>query len=353
MDLERKNLLDSDAVSTDKTTGTQKNLLNRMSETKTNEKKEFSDLPERALMAEKEEGFLSSVYKPELKEPNKTVASMAMNPTQGTARYLYADDTKESKGVSNPQQNFIDQRFNKLYKHEDAFSTKPKVRNSLEYQNQFNTQYNLKRKNILDSQSRQNLNQTFHQYKKNQAIYERVKPNLIKFEEGPYAPVLHAYKDTENYITAGTGKNVDNPEIFKTIEWLDENGKKLTFDEALAERQRLEQAVPGKTANFYKDKSRLRISLETRDQLLKEHVLNDLKELKSKFPDFDELPPSAQDVLIDLQFNLGGKRFNPQIWHKLFSALKKKDWKEASEQVKRKNINNERNEWARKRMLEF
>lgn len=175
--------------------------------------------------------------------------------------------------------------------------------------------------------------------------------NLIKFEEGPYAPVLHAYKDTENYITAGTGKNVDNPEIFKTIEWLDENGKKLTFDEALAERQRLEQAVPGKTANFYKDKSRLRISLETRDQLLKEHVLNDLKELKSKFPDFDELPPSAQDVLIDLQFNLGQGDFIKNNWPNLWDALSKKSFAEAAEQVNRKNKELEqRNLWAKQKM---
>lgn len=173
----------------------------------------------------------------------------------------------------------------------------------------------------------------------------------IKFEEGPYAPVLHAYKDTENYITAGTGKNVDNPEIFKTIEWLDENGKKLTFDEALAERQRLEQAVPGKTANFYKDKSRLRISLETRDQLLKEHVLNDLKELKSKFPDFDELPPSAQDVLIDLQFNLGQGDFIKNNWPNLWDALSKKSFAEAAEQVNRKNKGLEqRNLWAKQKM---
>ena len=63
---------------------------------------------------------------------------------------------------------------------------------------------------------------------------------------------------------------------------------------------------------------------------------NDIKRVKSElreiFPDFDELPYNVQLVLIDMEFNLGKRRF--LTFRKMIQAVKEHNWAKMIEEMK-------------------
>lgn len=67
------------------------------------------------------------------------------------------------------------------------------------------------------------------------------------------------------------------------------------------------------------------------------------RELKRKFPDLYDYPASAQKALLDLNFNIGGTKFNERDWPMLFDAIRKKDWESAANESRRRDVSIERN----------
>ena len=63
---------------------------------------------------------------------------------------------------------------------------------------------------------------------------------------------------------------------------------------------------------------------------------NDIKRVKNElreiFPDFDELPYNIQLVLIDMDFNLGKRRF--LTFKKMIQAVKEHNWAKMIEEMK-------------------
>jgi lysozyme len=66
--------------------------------------------------------------------------------------------------------------------------------------------------------------------------------------------------------------------------------------------------------------------------LLENDIDRCIRELKTIFKDFDELPENIQIALIDMIFNLGKTRFLK--FKKMTQAIKDKDFKKASEEAK-------------------
>ena len=48
---------------------------------------------------------------------------------------------------------------------------------------------------------------------------------------------------------------------------------------------------------------------------------------------YGELDSTRQAVLLDMLFNMGLTRFNPNKWPKMFQALKEENWEEAANQM--------------------
>ena len=107
--------------------------------------------------------------------------------------------------------------------------------------------------------------------------------------------VLHAYKDSEGYLTIGVGRMID--------ERL--NGG-ITYDEAM--------------------------------YLLDNDIKKHTAELEKIFDDFYDLPEDIQHVLVDMHFNLGDNRF--RTFKKMIAAVKDRDW----ESMKREMLDSL---WAR------
>ena len=66
--------------------------------------------------------------------------------------------------------------------------------------------------------------------------------------------------------------------------------------------------------------------------LLENDIDRCIRELRTIFKDFDELPENIQIALIDMIFNLGKTRFLK--FKKMTQAIKDKDFKKASEEAK-------------------
>lgn len=88
----------------------------------------------------------------------------------------------------------------------------------------------------------------------------------------------------------------------------------------------------------------LRISDEESYRLAQEHMLNDLTHVRQQFSDFDKFPEPLKEVLLDIQYNTGNLTRNN--WPKLYRAIDNRDVNGIIQNVHRKDIGQERNNWS-------
>ncbi len=97
-------------------------------------------------------------------------------------------------------------------------------------------------------------------------------------------------------------------------------------------------------AKWYEKKTPLRISKETSDKLLNEHLEKDLIGLRKTFANFDSFPEELQDVLLDIHYNVGN--VSNEKWPKLHDGIKNRNLEKILKNVHRKDIPESRNLWA-------
>ncbi len=159
----------------------------------------------------------------------------------------------------------------------------------------------------------------------------------------------HIYLDTKGKKTVGVGTNVDDRKKFISIDWQKDN-RPATEQEKIEAFEIFEGAKNRKEygqkygANWYKNKSALRISKETSDKLLNEHLNNDLINLRRTFAEFDSFPEELQDVLLDIHYNVGN--VSAENWPKLHRGIKSRNLKAILKNVHRKDVAESRNLWA-------
>lgn len=90
-------------------------------------------------------------------------------------------------------------------------------------------------------------------------------------------------------------------------------------------------------------------------RMLKQDLDRAQEQLHKKFPDFQSFPRKAQHALIDMEFNLGTRKFETEVydnkgilirnegWPKLFKAVRKRDWIAAGDESHRQGPSEERN----------
>jgi len=79
------------------------------------------------------------------------------------------------------------------------------------------------------------------------------------------------------------------------------------------------------------------------------HLRNDLFTLEKEFPDFKNFPFQLQEVLMDIKYNTGN--INQSKWPNLHKAIASKDINKIAENINRKDVGFERNEWAKNKIL--
>lgn len=128
----------------------------------------------------------------------------------------------------------------------------------------------------------------------------RLREQLIR-DEGC---VLHAYRDTEGYLTVGVGHNLDADPVL---------------------RDKLLAAAGG-------DEAAITITQETADRLLDNDIAIAEDAVRSALPWSVSLSASRQAVLVNMAFNCGlGGLLG---FKKMLAALKAKDYERAADEMK-------------------
>lgn len=198
--------------------------------------------------------------------------------------------------------------------------------------------------------------------KLNEKIYKRNIKDLEYFE----GKISHIYLDTDGNMTAGTGTNVENRQIFQTVNFRDRDGNLLSKEEKDALYDQIQEDkkqisnFKGYSAKYYKNKWDVHIDDAERQALMKNHIEDDIEDdiealrrmCKKRGKDFDKMPPSQQDALLDMRYNMGGN-FNEKKWPNFLDGLQLGDYDVMSgESSREKPISKERNEWTQKKFEE-
>lgn len=171
----------------------------------------------------------------------------------------------------------------------------------------------------------------------------------------------YPYLDTEGIITVGVGFNYDKLDDFLTIPFLmvdPETGvlrktlpsekEKQYYDlrsQATYSGNLSENGQFNVQARAQEDFTMLYVDDEWIEQKLKEAMNRFLSELHVKFTreQFECYPPTARIALMDMIYNLGGTKFSPDKWPRLFRAIISRNWAKAAEESNRKGISYDRN----------
>ena len=186
-------------------------------------------------------------------------------------------------------------------------------------------------------------------------LYTKMWENIKRFE----MIVPYPYIDSKGLITIGGGANVNDWNVFKNLN-VTIDGIQATEAQKWEAYNRMRQLSEEKNANgnyvnrnmkanFFKNKTNIRISDSEALRLAQNHMNNDLTHLRGEFSDFDSFPLPLKEVLLDIQYNVKGG-ISEKKWPKLYKAIREKNvfGKDGIvKNVNRPDVGQERNDWAK------
>ena len=186
-------------------------------------------------------------------------------------------------------------------------------------------------------------------------LYTKMWENIKRFE----MIVPYPYLDSKGLITIGGGANVNDWNVFKNLN-VTIDGIQATEAQKWEAYNRMRQLSEEKNANgnyvnrnmkanFFKNKTNIRISDSEALRLAQNHMNNDLTHLRGEFSDFDSFPLPLKEVLLDIQYNVKGG-ISEKKWPKLYKAIREKNvfGKDGIvKNVNRPDVGQERNDWAK------
>lgn len=162
--------------------------------------------------------------------------------------------------------------------------------------------------------------------------------------------VPYMYLDVAGQVTVGIGHGILDAPAACAIAFRKADGSTAADQEitkefnalhALSSEQRgREQKWPAK---YFEGRTTLRIDEESAYNLAATDIRAKEKDIKRNFPEYDTYPSAVQEALLDMVFSMGmGKLL--RSYPSFCDAVKRRDWKTAAEQCRRKNVQLKRNE---------
>ena len=160
------------------------------------------------------------------------------------------------------------------------------------------------------------------------------------------------YVDTAKNLTIGIGNNFQNIENFMELKLVDiTTGHELNTDEKTHLYNSIQTAIANKTFNAA-EFANIQLSEKDINSKFEEQLNSSYRELERKISDFSSLPISVQQALIDMQFNMGSRKFSERYWPNLFNAIRERDWQKAAQESHRIGIQESRQTWTRNKFLD-
>ena len=180
-------------------------------------------------------------------------------------------------------------------------------------------------------------------------LTKKFKEEVLKFE----GIKQHFYLDSKNILTVGIGQNISELNKFKELNILDtQTGNVL--DEPQKE-QLYSQIMQEISDNTFKEKNYSNLEISKNDIYNQFNTMleKSYNELEQKIENFNDFPISVKQALVDMQFNMGNKKFSDNNWPKLFQAIDNRDWRTAGKEARqRKDVQKSRREWTYKMFID-
>lgn len=175
-----------------------------------------------------------------------------------------------------------------------------------------------------------------------------LKQEILKFE----GLKPNFYLDSKEILTVGIGQNVNNFNDFKNLNIIDtQTGNRLDANQKTELYTKIMKDIASHTFQE-KNYSNLEISKNDIYDQFDKTLKKSYKELEQKIANFNAFPTSVKQALIDMQFNMGNKKFSENTWPKLFKAINNHDWQIAAKEAsQRKDVQKSRREWTYKMFM--
>jgi len=175
--------------------------------------------------------------------------------------------------------------------------------------------------------------------------WPEILTDLGRFE----GSVPHMYVDTKGYVTVGIGKMLPSAaEAQKLPFTVRATGAAATQDEIAADFAKVHAQPMGQ--NWRKYKSDLDLPQATIDKLAKEIAERCVGEVAARYKGYDDYPVQVKQVLIDMRYNMGGNMDKFKSFKRNIELAQKtgtaKYWEAAAKESHRKDVQDDRNDWA-------
>lgn len=159
--------------------------------------------------------------------------------------------------------------------------------------------------------------------------------------------VDYMYLVTKGNVTDGKGKLLPDAESAVALPFRDRTtGNLASKDEIRAEYDLIAgmEASQSRGASYYEPFTNLYLPQSDIDRMVTDHMRGDFEALLRQYPDFGNLPVSAQIALWDMIYNLGPGGLAQ--FRLLRRATENGDWEEAARQSHRDGPSEERNQFV-------
>ncbi len=154
----------------------------------------------------------------------------------------------------------------------------------------------------------------------------------------------YLYRDSRGFVTIGVGNLVATAEDCAKLPLRTALGAPAPESQKRAAWNCVEACPPGRREAYYANASELRMTDEDVDALAFARLEREfLPGLRRLYPDYDDLPTSAQSALMDMIYNLGSAGLG-KFTH-LRDAVNARDWTLAAAACRVSTSRQERNDW--------
>src|SRR6187549_2842998 len=160
-----------------------------------------------------------------------------------------------------------------------------------------------------------------------QQVYDVFRAFSVKFEGLVYWP----YLDIKGLVTVGIGNLIDPIGAALDLPWhIEGSGDQATRDEVAADWKRIkaEQRLSKLHYNYARPITKIRLSDEGVDQVVKNRLLANETYLKKAFPNWDKWPADAQLCAFSMAWAVGAGF--PGIFKNFTGFANKGDWDNAA-----------------------
>lgn len=172
--------------------------------------------------------------------------------------------------------------------------------------------------------------------------------------------VEHLYKDTKGKTTIGVGFHVPTAEDAYKLGLYHSDGRKASLYDVKNAYQRIDKRPKGNFSseafNPKDDRNRdlldIRMHQKDIDRELDKRLKRSEEELLVKIPRFNQIPFTGRQALLDMQYNIGSKKFTDKTWPNLFGAIGRRDWAVAAKESNRIDVPLERNQTIKSWFME-